>query len=80
MNDNTKKMKIIYRVAVIFFCVMIFFLIFPPVVKAFDRNDIWIGILPLSQFYVLLFTGLVVLGMGVLYFLDRKYDKGETHE
>jgi hypothetical protein len=27
-----------------------------------------------------LFTGLVVVGMGVLYLLDKKYDQERTHE
>jgi hypothetical protein len=80
MSDNTKKLKIIYRAAVVFFCVVIVFLIFPPLVRIFDRNDVWVGILPLSQFYVLLFTGLVVVGMGVLYFLDKKYTQGDARE
>jgi hypothetical protein len=80
MKEHLKKLKIIYRVAVAFFCVVAFFLLFPPLVRVFDRNDIWIGFLPLSQFYILFFTGLVVAGMGVLYFLDKKYDPEGSHE
>jgi hypothetical protein len=81
MSENVKKLKIIYRVAVAFFCVAAFFLLFPPLVRVFDRNDLWVGILPLSQFYILFFTGLVVVGMGVLYFLDKKFsNKEEPHE
>lgn len=80
MKDRVKKLKIIYRVAVVFFCITAFFLLFPPLVRVFDRNDLWVGFLPLSQFYILLFTGLVVVGMGVLYLLDKKYDQEETHE
>jgi hypothetical protein len=80
MSENTKKLKIIYRVAIVFFSIAVFFLVCPPLVKMFDRNDIWIGILPLSQFYILFFTGLVVVGMGVLYFIDKKLDSGVHHE
>jgi hypothetical protein len=55
-------------------------LLCPPIVKIFDRNDIWIGILPLSQFFILLFTGLTVVGMGVLYALDKKLSARDEDE
>lgn len=52
----------------LFFC-----LIFPPIIALFDRNDIWVGIMPLSQFFIVIFTSLSVVSMIVLYLLDKKY-------
>jgi hypothetical protein len=73
MAAKKEKLKKIYRFFTIYFIVIIFILVFPPIVKLFDRTDIWIGIMPLSQFYILFFVGLVVLGMGILYRIDKKY-------
>ena len=76
MKSKKEKVKVVYRIAVIYFAVMTLMLICPPITRLFDRNDIWIGIMPLSQFYVLFFCALIVVGMGVLYAFDKKISGG----
>jgi hypothetical protein len=80
MNKDPKKIKLVYRCAVVYFIIVSLFLLFPPLVALFDRNDIWVGPMPLSQFYILLFTALIVIGMGVVYMFDKKYDNDEIDE
>jgi len=80
MNDREKALK---RIETIRFAggsliaVFVFCLLFPPITAFFDRNDVWIGVFPLSQFYTLMFTGLAVAVLFVLYKLDEKYDNDE---
>ena len=75
-NDQSKKRKRVYRIFVGFFALMTLILVCPPITKLFDRNDIWVGIFPLSQFYILLFTGLIVVALGILYLIDKKWEGG----
>lgn len=72
-QDKKKILKKVYRVFFIYFVVMYLILVFPPIIRLFDRNDIWVGIMPLSQFFILFFVGLVVLGMICLYHIDKKF-------
>jgi hypothetical protein len=76
VKTKREKRKIINRFAVIYFAIIIFILAFPPITKLFDRNDIWIGVMPLSQFYILFFLFLLILGMGILYMVERKMEGG----
>lgn len=72
-----KKIKTIRRVCGILIGLFAFCLVCPPITALFDRNDIWVGVMPLSQFYVLLFTGLIVVVLFALYKFDEKYDNDE---
>lgn len=80
MKTKKEKRKLLGRISVIYFCIMSLMLVFPPITKLFDRNDIWVGIMPLSQFYILFFTGMIVLGMGVVYYLDKILEGGGKDE
>ena len=80
MKTRKQKQKILNVVSVIYLSIMCFILICPPITKLFDRNDIWIGIMPLSQFYILFFTGMIVLGLLVTYLIDKKLEEGDRHE
>ena len=77
MKSKKEKVKVVYRIAVIYFAVMTLMLICPPITRLFDRNDIWIGIMPLSQVYILFFSALIVAGMGLLYAFDKKISGGD---
>ena len=76
MKEKRKKKAVLFTVFTIFFVVDFAFLTVPALIRMFDRNDIWVGIMPLSQFYILFFTGLAALGMAVLYHLDLRIEKG----
>lgn len=58
-------------------CICCFILVCPPIVELFDRNDIWVGFMPLSQFFIIFFTGLVVVLLFIMYKFDAKYDSDE---
>ena len=77
MKSKKEKVKVVYRIAVVYFAVMTLMLICPPITRLFDRNDIWIGIMPLSQVYILFFSALIVAGMGLLYAFDKKISGGD---
>lgn len=80
MKTKKQKQKLLNRISVIYLAVMCFILVCPPITRLFDRNDIWIGIIPLSQFYILFFTGMIVLGLIATYLVDKKLEEGDKHE
>ena len=80
MKTKKEKIKLLNRVSVVYFLVMSLMLVCPPIVKIFDRNDIWVGFMPLSQFYILFFLGMIVVGLGVVYNLDKKLEGGDKDE
>lgn len=80
MKTKKQKQTLLNRISIIFLSVMTFMLICPPITKLFDRNDIWIGIMPLSQFYILFFTGMIVLGLAITYLIDAKISGGDDNE
>ena len=79
-QETQQKIRRIRRVGGILIALFSFCLLCPPITALFDRNDIWVGVLPLSQFYVLLFTGLIVAVLFALYKFDAKYDNDELEE
>jgi len=76
-EENKKKITRIRRVGGILIAIFAFCLICPPITALFDRSDIWVGIMPLSQFYIFLFTGLITATLFILYKFDAKYDNDE---
>jgi hypothetical protein len=80
MKTKKEKIKLLNRISVIYFLVMSLILVFPPITGLFDRNDIWVGFMPLSQFYIFFFTGLIVIGLGVVYYLDKKLEGGDGND
>ncbi len=73
MENHARKVKRLYAICGSVLLIIFFCLICPPIISLFDRNDIWVGFMPLSQFFIVLFTFLGVLTMGVLYYFDKKY-------
>ncbi|MGI6630892.1 MAG: hypothetical protein ACOX4H_10400 [Bacillota bacterium] len=80
MKTKKEKQKLLYRISVLYFFIMSFILICPPITKLFDRNDIWVGIMPLSQFYILFFTSMIIVGLVVTYLIDAKLSGGDDNE
>lgn len=80
MKNRKQKQKLLNRISVIYLSVMCLMLICPPITRLFDRNDIWVGIMPLSQFYILFFTAMVVLGLVVTYLIDKRLEVGDDDE
>ncbi len=80
MKTKKQKQRMLNYISVAYLIIMVFMLIFPPITKLFDRNDIWVGILPLSQFYILFFTGMIVLGLAITYIIDLKIEGGGGSE
>jgi hypothetical protein len=76
-REARQKIKRIRQIGFILIALFLFCLLCPPVTALFDRNDIWVGVMPLSQFYIFLFTGLIVVVLFVLYKFDVKYDNDE---
>lgn len=74
--SKRKKLKIGRWIAIIYFGILAILLMWPPCVAIFDRNDIWIGFLPLSEFYLFTCCILVTIGMGVYYIFERNIYKG----
>ena len=75
--QNKKKLKQVYRIFSAIFVFLFIMITCPPIVRVFDRNDIWVGIMPLSQFYILIVPLIAAITMAVLYFIDAKYSKKE---
>jgi len=78
MQDNKKKLKKIYAIFSTILIILFIMITFPPIVRVFDRNDIWIGVFPLSQFYIFIVPFIAAIAMAVLYFFDVKYSKKEA--
>lgn len=79
MESNSKKeilkskRRKSYTVFSVILIVLFLMIVFPPIVKVFDRNDIWIGVFPLSQVYIFLIPLLADTAMAILYFFDKRY-------
>lgn len=71
--SNKKKLRLVYRISGIYFAILFAITILPPFVRLWDRNDIWILGVPLSQFTAIFSTFLLLIGMCVLYYFDKKY-------
>lgn len=80
MKTRKEKQKLLNLISTIYLAFMCFILICPPITKLFDRNDIWVGIMPLSQFYILFFTSMIVIGLVVTYLIDTKLSRGDGNE
>ena len=78
MQENKKKLKKLYGIFATVFVILFIMITFPPIVKLFDRNDIWIGVFPLSQFYIFIVPLVAAIAMAVLYYFDVKYSKKEA--
>lgn len=73
-----RKLRKLYGVFLVIFLFLFIMITFPPIVKLFDRNDIWIGVFPLSQFYIFIVPFIAAVAMVVLYYFDVKYSKKEV--
>lgn len=74
-----KKLKIARWIAIIYFGALAIMLMCPPIVEHFDRNDVWIGNLPESEFYLFTCCILVTIGIGVFYrFEHHIYCSGQN--
>ncbi len=80
MQNDKNKLKKIYAIFSTILIILFIMITFPPIVSAFDRNDIWIGPMPLSQFYVFIIPLLAGITMAILYYFDKKYSSGGKDE
>ena len=48
---------------------------FGPIVRIFDRTDVWLIGMPLSQFWILFTALLIALGIGALYYIESAIDR-----
>ena len=79
-NQRKRKLKKIYSFFIIYYVVIYLCIVFPPIIKIFDRTDIWIGAFPLSEVYILTIVALIVIGSIILYLLDSKYSTKKMRE
>lgn len=79
-QENARKAKILYRVFGIIIAILFIMITCPPIVAFFDRNDIWIGSLPLSQFYIFAVPLAAAICMAIMYFFDTKFSSKEEKE
>ena len=76
MKEQGKgKKKTLYIIFVVFFLVVFCSVTFGPIVRIFDRNDVWLIGMPLSQFWILFTSLLIALGIGALYYIESAIDK-----
>ena len=72
-TEIKKKRSLVYKVFTAILIILFLMIAFPPIVKCWDRNDIWIGAFPLSQVAITGILLLAVLAMAVMYAFDKKY-------
>ena len=70
--ENKKKRKTLYAIFTVILIGLFIMITCPPIVQHFDRNDIWVGPFPLSQFYIFIVPFTASIAMAVLYFFDKK--------
>ncbi len=71
--ENKRKVKTIHTVGGIVMAILIILTICPPLVGLWDRNDIWIGFMPLSQIMIILLPLLAGIVLWIIYVLEGKY-------
>lgn len=76
VNSIRQKKKTLFRVATVYFVFLFLLITLPQIVQVFDRNDIWIMGLPLSQFFVILIPFLATFGLAVLYYCENSIEQG----
>ena len=70
--DLKKKRKTVHIVCYAAVAILYAILNLPIFVRMWDRTDIWVGVVPLSQFVLTGGLALASIAMFVLYFLDKK--------
>ena len=75
MQDNKQKLKRLYGFFTVIFIFLFIMITCPNIVSVFDRNDIWVGPFPLSQFYIFIIPFAAAIAMAILYFFDCKYSR-----
>lgn len=78
--ENKKKVKMIDTIGGILIGIIIILTIFPPLVGVWDRNDIWIGFMPLSQVMIILLPLLAGIILWIVYALEGKYVDEDVSE
>ena len=68
-----KKRKTVYGIFSTILIILFLMITAPPIVQLYDRNDIWVGPVPLSQFCIFIIPFLAAITMAVLYFFDKKF-------
>lgn len=65
------SLKMVHIIFGIFYAVICSMLIFGPFVRMFDRTDIWVAGMPLSQFGIFFGSLLISVGMAVHYYVEK---------
>ncbi len=68
-----KIKKPVYVIFLILFLGLFSISTFGCFLQFFDRSDIWIGILPLSQFTILLSAWGMALAISILYLIEKHF-------
>ncbi len=68
LRSSLKKLHTAFG---IYYAVLCSLAIFKPFIRIFDRIDVWIMGMPLSQFWILLSSLLIAVGLGVHYYMER---------
>lgn len=72
MNKGTrKKLKNLHVLFIIGIGILFIIATFSPFTRIWNRNDIWIGIMPLSEFMIFLLGIMMAILLAVHYFIER---------
>jgi len=74
-EQGKNKKRTLYIIFFVFFFVVFCSVTFGPIVRIFDRNDVWLIGMPLSQFWILFTSLLITLGIGALYYIESAIEK-----
>lgn len=75
MKIIKEKKKALYKVATVYFMILFLMITVPSIVRIFDRNDVWVMGLPLSQFFIIIIPALATAGMAVLYNIEIRMEQ-----
>ena len=68
LKKNLNKAHMVFG---IYYAVICCLIIFGPFVKMFDRTDIWVAGMPLSQFWIILASFLIAIGLCGHYYTEK---------
>ena len=73
LDKIEKKVHYVHLVGGIIIGIICLFLLCPPLIALWDRNDIWIGAFPLSQLCIFVLPILAGVVLMAMYFIEGRY-------
>ncbi|MBN2051463.1 MAG: hypothetical protein JW760_13505 [Spirochaetales bacterium] len=72
MDEKTRsKLKTLHVTIGVLVTLVFLSITIQPFVGMFDRNDIWVGIMPLNQFWIIASSMIIAVLLGVHYYFER---------